>query len=74
MNTMMENAEAPAPAFFSANAVPEHVVDMALSAGGVWPDSDLRIYARYQAGEAPHELAAFLRSEYKEYGLSLIHI
>ena len=47
---MMENAEAPAPAFFSANAanaVPEHVVDMALSAGGVWPDSDLRIYARY---------------------------
>lgn len=68
VNTMMENAEAPAPAFFSANAVPEHVVDMALSAGGVWPDSDLRIYARYQAGEAPHELAAFLRSEYKEYG------
>ena len=56
-------AEAKAPAF-SVGMVPEQAVDRILSAGTNEPAGALRIYARYQAGLSPNEMAAYLRQEY----------
>lgn len=56
-------AEAKAPAF-SVGMVPEQAVDRILSAGTNEPAGALRIYAQYQAGLSPNEMAAYLRQEY----------
>lgn len=49
---------------FSKYRMPQDQIDEILRSGGGRDDSRKRIYAKYQQGKTPEEMAAFLRKEY----------
>ena len=53
------------PAAFS---LPQEQIDSILRSGGGRDNSRKRIYAKYQQGKAPEEMAEFLKNEYKTTG------
>ena len=53
------------PAAFS---LPQEQIDDILRSGGGRDDSRKRIYAKYQQGKSPEEIAEFLKNEYKTTG------
>ncbi|MBD4335780.1 hypothetical protein GUH15_06845, partial [Xanthomonas citri pv. citri] len=53
------------PAAFS---LPQEQIDSILRSGGGRDNSRKRIYAKYQQGKTPEEMAEFLKNEYKTTG------
>ena len=53
------------PAAFS---LPQEQIDSSLRSGGGRDNSRKRIYAKYQQGKTPEEMAEFLKNEYKTTG------
>ena len=53
------------PAAFS---LPQEQIDTILRSGGGRDNSRTRIYAKYQQGKTPEEMAEFLKNEYKTTG------